>query len=106
MIGVDWGTTSLRAYRLGPDGAVTDRLDRPGGILTVPEGGFPDAFRDAVGPWLAAGEGRVRLYAPKGTFEPNASPRKSGSSGLTSVRFTWSDVKLVRISSGAGAADG
>jgi 2-dehydro-3-deoxygalactonokinase len=61
MIGVDWGTSSLRAYRLGPDGAVTDRLDRPGGILTVAEGGFPAALRDAVGPWLAAGERRVLL---------------------------------------------
>jgi 2-dehydro-3-deoxygalactonokinase len=67
MIGVDWGTTSLRAYRLGPDGAVTDRLDRPGGILTVPEGGFPAALRDAIGPWLAAGETRVLLCGMVGS---------------------------------------
>jgi putative transcriptional regulator len=49
MIGVDWGTTSLRAYRIGAGGAVLDRLDRPGGILTVPEGGFPGALADAIG---------------------------------------------------------
>lgn len=61
MIGVDWGTSSLRAYRLGPDGAVTDRLDRAGGILTVPAGGFPAALSEAIGPWLAAGETRVLL---------------------------------------------
>jgi 2-dehydro-3-deoxygalactonokinase len=67
MIGVDWGTTSLRAYRLGPDGAVTDRLDRPGGILTVPAGGFPAALREAVGPWLAEGEMRVLLCGMVGS---------------------------------------
>lgn len=67
MIGVDWGTTSLRAYRLGPDGAVTDRIDRPGGILTVPAGGFPAALADAIGPWLAAGERRVLLCGMVGS---------------------------------------
>jgi 2-dehydro-3-deoxygalactonokinase len=67
MIGVDWGTTSLRAYRLGPDGAVTDRLDRPGGILTVPAGGFPAALAEAIGPWLAAGETRVLLCGMVGS---------------------------------------
>jgi 2-dehydro-3-deoxygalactonokinase len=67
MIGVDWGTTSLRAYRLGPGGAVTDRVDRPGGILTVAEGGFPAALREAIGPWLAAGETRVLLCGMVGS---------------------------------------
>lgn len=67
MIGVDWGTTSLRAYRIGAEGAVLDRLDRPGGILTVPAGGFPAALRDAIGPWLAAGETRVLLCGMVGS---------------------------------------
>jgi 2-dehydro-3-deoxygalactonokinase len=67
MIGIDWGTTSLRAYRLGSGGAVTERVDRPGGILTVAEGGFPDALRDAVGPWLAGGERRVLLCGMVGS---------------------------------------
>lgn len=67
MIGMDWGTTSLRAYRLGPDGAVTDRLDRPGGILTVPAGGFPAALREAVGAWLSDGETRLLLCGMVGS---------------------------------------
>jgi 2-dehydro-3-deoxygalactonokinase len=67
MIGVDWGTTSLRAYRLGPDGAVTDRLDRAGGILTVTEGSFPAALAEAVGRWLADGERRVLLCGMVGS---------------------------------------
>jgi 2-dehydro-3-deoxygalactonokinase len=67
MIGVDWGTTSLRAYRIGAGGAVLDRLDRPGGILTVAEGGFPAALADAIGPWLSAGETRVLLCGMVGS---------------------------------------
>lgn len=67
MIGVDWGTSSLRAYRMAVDGTVTERVDRPGGILTVPAGGFPAALRDAVGPWLDAGERRVLLCGMVGS---------------------------------------
>jgi 2-dehydro-3-deoxygalactonokinase len=67
MIGLDWGTTSLRAYRLAADGRVTDRLDRPAGILTVPAGGFPDALRAAIGPWLTEGETRVLLCGMVGS---------------------------------------
>ena len=56
MIAVDWGTTSLRAFRLGADGAVLDRFEAPQGILAVPAGGFPEALTAAVGPWLGAGK--------------------------------------------------
>jgi len=60
MIGVDWGTTSFRAYRLrGRD--VLDRLDAPLGILSVDAGRFGSVLHDAVGPWLADGERRILL---------------------------------------------
>jgi 2-dehydro-3-deoxygalactonokinase len=59
MIGIDWGTSSLRAYRIGRDARVTDRLDQPRGIMTVPEGGFPAALSAIIGPWIAAGETRI-----------------------------------------------
>ncbi|MGK7866718.1 2-dehydro-3-deoxygalactonokinase [Falsiroseomonas sp. E2-1-a20] len=63
MIGVDWGTTSLRAYRIG----TPDRIDRPAGILTVSPGGFPAALRDAIGPWLDDGETHVLLCGMVGS---------------------------------------
>jgi len=60
VIGVDWGTTSFRAYRLrGRE--VLDRLDLPLGILAVAEGRFERALQDAMGPWLADGERRILL---------------------------------------------
>jgi 2-dehydro-3-deoxygalactonokinase len=40
MIGVDWGTTSFRAWRFGADGAVLDTRSAPRGILTVTDGDF------------------------------------------------------------------
>ncbi|TCZ58634.1 2-dehydro-3-deoxygalactonokinase [Roseicella aquatilis] len=67
MIGIDWGTTSFRAYRLDAGGSVTDSTEHPGGILTVPPGGFPAALRAAIGPWLAAGERRVLLCGMVGS---------------------------------------
>ncbi len=60
MIGVDWGTTSFRAYRLrGRE--VLDRLILPLGILNVVDGQFAGALQDAIGAWLSDGERRVLL---------------------------------------------
>ena len=67
MIGIDWGTTSFRAYRLAPDGRVLDRREESAGILTIPAGGFPAALRAAIGPWLAAGEELVLLCGMVGS---------------------------------------
>jgi 2-dehydro-3-deoxygalactonokinase len=46
---------------------VLDSLDRPAGILAIPPGGFPAALRDAIGPWLAAGEDRILLCGMVGS---------------------------------------
>jgi 2-dehydro-3-deoxygalactonokinase len=52
LIGIDWGTTSFRAYRLGADGGVIDGRSAPYGILKVPVGEFERVFEREVGPWL------------------------------------------------------
>lgn len=67
MIGVDWGTTSLRAYRLDAAGAVLDRREGARGILSVPGGGFPAALDSEVRPWLDAGEELVLLCGMVGS---------------------------------------
>jgi 2-dehydro-3-deoxygalactonokinase len=53
LIGLDWGTTSFRAYRLGADGGVIEAKSAPSGILKVPAGGFEQVFEQEIGPWLA-----------------------------------------------------
>ncbi|MBP0600457.1 2-dehydro-3-deoxygalactonokinase [Herbaspirillum sp. LeCh32-8] len=66
LIALDWGTSSLRAYRLGDDGAVLDRRALPWGIMNLPvveasavgsKAGFEQAFEEACGDWLAAAPG-------------------------------------------------
>ncbi|MGH6905748.1 MAG: 2-dehydro-3-deoxygalactonokinase [Geminicoccaceae bacterium] len=54
MIGLDWGTTSFRAYRLDAAGAVLEAKSAASGILKVPGGDFEGVLEREVGPWLAA----------------------------------------------------
>jgi 2-dehydro-3-deoxygalactonokinase len=53
-IGIDWGTSGLRAYRLAEDGAVLERRETPSGIMAIEAGAFEVAFEEAVGDWLDA----------------------------------------------------
>lgn len=52
LIGIDWGTTSFRAYRIGADGDVLERKGSQAGILKVPGGEFEHVFEGEVGTWL------------------------------------------------------
>lgn len=52
MIGLDWGTSSLRAYLLGADGTLLDRRATGHGIQHLPAGGYAAAFRGVAGDWL------------------------------------------------------
>ena len=54
LIGIDWGTTSFRAYRIGADGRVLETRAAPAGILKVPDGDFEAVLEREIGPWLAA----------------------------------------------------
>jgi 2-dehydro-3-deoxygalactonokinase len=67
LIGLDWGTTSLRAYRMGAGGAVLEQRSAARGILSVPAGGFPAALREIAGDWISAGETRVLLSGMVGS---------------------------------------
>ena len=54
LIGLDWGTTSRRAYLIGADSTVLDRqLDGPG-ILKVENGHFGPWLDSMIGGWTAA----------------------------------------------------
>jgi 2-dehydro-3-deoxygalactonokinase len=54
MIAVDWGITSFRAWRLGPDGAVLDRVTGAFGIRSVPDRDFAAVLERAIGAWRPA----------------------------------------------------
>src|ERR1043165_9978059 len=83
LIGLDWGTTSCRAYLIGADGAVLDRqLDGPG-ILKV-DGHFDPWLHSMVGGWMAAhGAAPVIL------------------SGMIGSRQGWKEAPYARCPAGA-----
>ncbi len=59
MISIDWGTTSFRAYRLDPAGAIVDSRSAPAGILSVEGGDYAAVLEQHAGDWIAAGETRI-----------------------------------------------
>jgi 2-dehydro-3-deoxygalactonokinase len=103
MIGIDWGTSSLRAFRLAPDGGVRDRREAPAGILHVPAGGFAAALSTQVGDWIAAGETRVLLSgmvgSRQGWVEAPYLPCPAGpadlAGALVPVPFDGAAIRLV-----------
>ena len=103
MIGVDWGTSGFRAYRLAPDGEIRERRASARGIMAVADGRFAETLREEIGPWLAAGEERVLLSgmvgSRQGWVEAPYLPCPAGLDGLAEnlvdVPCDWARVKLV-----------
>lgn len=112
MIGIDWGTTSFRAYRLAADGRIRDRRISARGIMNVQDARFGDTLRDEVGPWLAAGEDRVLLSGMIGSrqgwveapYLPLPVTPADLAAALIDIPFDWGRVKLVPGVSGTDAA--
>ncbi len=59
MLAVDWGTSSLRIYRLDGNGDVRERRESGNGILNVRNGDFARTLEDEAGDWLDAGDAPV-----------------------------------------------
>ena len=103
MIGIDWGTSSLRAYRLDAAGAVLEKRDTDDGILTVAAGGFPAVLNRVVGDWISAGERRILLCGMVGSRQGwveapylncPASPAEIAAQ-LTALPFAEAECRLV-----------
>jgi 2-dehydro-3-deoxygalactonokinase len=52
LVGIDWGTSSLRAARMDAAGTVLEQRASERGILTVPADGFPGVLHETCGDWL------------------------------------------------------
>jgi 2-dehydro-3-deoxygalactonokinase len=67
LVALDWGTSTLRAYRLGAGGAVLERRALSAGIQRLRPGAaaapadFARAFTEACGDWRAAAPGAPAL---------------------------------------------
>ncbi len=103
MIGVDWGTSSFRAFRLDADGHVLARRSAPRGILAVEDGRFAEELRRQVGDWIAEGETRVLMAgmigSRQGWREAPYLPCPAGpaeiAAALVRVPFEGADILLV-----------
>ncbi|WP_058853108.1 2-dehydro-3-deoxygalactonokinase [Nocardia jinanensis] len=72
LIGLDWGTTSMRCWLLGDNGRVLDSRRLAGGLLDMAAGidtadpaararAYQETFLDVCGPWLRADPGLPAL---------------------------------------------
>ena len=52
VIGIDWGTSSFRAYAMDAAGEILDRQESADGILRVRGGDFAAALQGQLGDWL------------------------------------------------------
>ena len=103
MIGVDWGTTSFRAFRIARDGSIRERRTALRGLLNVPDSRYADTLRDEIGPWLAAGENHVLLSGMIGSrqgwketpYLPCPAGAPDVAAGLVEIEFDWGQVKVV-----------
>ena len=103
MIGVDWGTTSFRAFRITREGTIRDSRAGPRGIMNVPDARFADTLREEIGPWLAAGEHHVLLSGMVGSrqgwkeapYLPCPAGAPEIAAALVDIEFDWAQVKLV-----------
>lgn len=102
MIGVDWGNTGFRAFRLLGE-AIRDRRVSARGVQTIQDRRFGDTLREEIGPWLAAGERHVLLSGAIGgkggwLIAPDlpcpAGPAEIAAA-LVDIGFDWAEVKLV-----------
>ncbi len=55
LIGVDWGTSSCRAYLMDRAGRVLEAVNTDKGILQVEDGAFAETLTDLIGPWRRPG---------------------------------------------------
>lgn len=83
LIAADWGTTSLRAYRIAGDGSVAGCVSLPLGILKVPDGDFDAVYGQVFGPWL-----------------DRADPVPVIAAGMIGSRQGWLEVPYLSAPSG------
>ncbi len=83
LIALDWGTTSLRAALMAPDGKVLDRVASGDGIMAAAGRSFPDIFTAVAGPWLSRHPGIPAL-----------------ASGMIGSRQGWVEAPYARCPAG------
>ena len=103
MIGVDWGTSSFRAYRMTEAGQIIARASASSGILQVAAGEFATVLRTIVCDWLADGETKILLSGMIGSrqgwveapYLPCPADPAAIGAALTRIPFDGADILLI-----------
>ncbi len=51
LIGIDWGTSRLRGFRIGPEGQLLETRESALGIAAIRDGGFDQALSTLIADW-------------------------------------------------------
>ena len=104
FIGVDWGTSSFRAWLFGEEGGVLDVFQGPFGIRQITDQSFEKTLRTAIGSWLVANEDIAVIMcgmigSAQGWYEAGYLSGQIGvgelSSGMVKVPDTQLNVMIV-----------
>lgn len=104
LIGVDWGTSNLRACLFGADGTVLEWRSSEQGILRVQPGGHQAALSQLVEGWVPAGSRPQILMcgmigSRQGWREAPYAPCPAGlpeiATALAPVESDWADAWVV-----------
>ena len=106
FIGVDWGTTNRRAYRIDGGGQPVDEFEDGRGVLSVEGGGFPAAvaaIRDRLGdlPMLMGG----MIGSNRGWIEAPYVPSPAGLDELAG-QLVWAEPERTAIVPGVSLLSG
>lgn len=83
MIGIDWGTSSFRAFRFAPDGRVAERVETAQGIMHAQD--FPEVLRAATLGWSGKVLMSGMIGSRQGWVEAPYLPCPADAAGLASA---------------------
>ena len=83
MIGIDWGTSSFRAFRFAPDGTVAERVETAQGIMHTQD--FPNVLRDAIRHWTGPVLMSGMIGSRQGWVEAAYLPCPTDAEGLAAA---------------------
>jgi 2-dehydro-3-deoxygalactonokinase len=100
IVAVDWGTSSLRVARLDAQGRAIEEREFPRGILTVPQGGFPETFEQSCGDWMRGPESLAVICGMAGSRQGwQEAPYAPCPAGLADIaaRLAWIEPARIAI---------
>lgn len=99
LIGIDWGTSSLRAFLISAQGDVLDRLQTPDGIMQVKEKDFDGVLSRLLDSWpktipmIASG----MITSRNGWLETPYIQLPAGASQIADVLVPWPTTNGLQV---------